>query len=160
MADFVEVPIDRVPADSLAGLLEEYASRDGTDYGERETPLAQRVAQLHTRLAAGELRLLYDAASEQWDILPVDKARQLLGAGPEEQQATLDARGLRCPEPVMLLHKAVAELGEGECLTVLATDPTTRRDIPQFCRFLGHELLSSEEGDNEFTYRLRKGAQR
>lgn len=159
MADFVEVPINRVPADSLAGLLEEYASRDGTDYGERETPLEQRVAQLRNRLEAGELRLLYDAASEQWDILPVDKARELLGAAPDKQ-ATLDARGLRCPEPVMLLHKAVAELAEGESLTVLATDPTTLRDIPQFCRFLGHELLSTDEGDNEITYRLRKGAQR
>lgn len=154
MADFVEVPVARVPAESLAGLLEEYASRDGTDYGERETPLAERVAQLEQRLKSGELRLLFDAASEQWDILPADTARQLVG--PE----TLDARGLRCPEPVMLLHKAVAELAVGECLTVLATDPTTLRDIPQFCRFLGHELLSSEEGEHEITYRLRKGGQR
>lgn len=144
----------RVPPESLAGLLEEFASRDGTDYGERETSLADRVSQLRTQLESGELRLLFEADSEHWDILPAAQARELLGPG------TLDARGLRCPEPVMLLHKAVAELEEGECLTVLATDPTTLRDIPQFCRFLGHELLSSEECDDEITYLLRKGAKR
>jgi tRNA 2-thiouridine synthesizing protein A len=69
----------------------------------------------------------------------------------------LDARGLRCPEPVMLLHKAVAEIDEGDCLRVLATDPTTERDIPQFCRFLGHALLSQESRDDEWIYVLRKG---
>lgn len=76
----------------------------------------------------------------------------------ENGVATLDARGLNCPEPVMLLHKAVAELAAGERLLVLATDPTTQRDIPQFCRFLGHELEHSEEQDDEFRYTLVKGS--
>ena len=69
----------------------------------------------------------------------------------------LDARGLRCPEPVMLLHKAMAELERGDLLRVVATDPTTERDIPQFCRFLGHELLSDERAGDEYVYVLRKG---
>ncbi|MFT7288415.1 MAG: tRNA 2-thiouridine synthesizing protein A [Halieaceae bacterium] len=72
--------------------------------------------------------------------------------------AVLDTRGLRCPEPVMLLHKAIAPLLAGQRLTVLATDPTTQRDIPQFCRFLGHELASNEERDGEFVFILVKGA--
>ena len=75
-----------------------------------------------------------------------------------ESDGTLDARGLRCPEPVMLLHKAMAELSSGERLLVLATDPTTQRDIPQFCRFLGHELAQSEEQDDEFRFILIKGS--
>ncbi len=70
----------------------------------------------------------------------------------------LDARGLRCPEPVMLLHKAFAGLAEGQILRVVATDPTTERDIPQFCRFLGHELLLQEIVEEEYVYVLRKGA--
>lgn len=79
----------------------------------------------------------------------------------------LDARGLYCPDPVMLLHKALAELAGGECLKVIATDPTTRRDIPQFCRHLGHELLSVHEVEpeadsagadpGELIFELRKG---
>ena len=71
--------------------------------------------------------------------------------------AELDARGLRCPEPVMLLHKAMAELEDGDTLRVLATDPTTLRDIPQFCRFLGHALVSSEQHDEEIIFVLRRG---
>ncbi|WP_022956323.1 sulfurtransferase TusA [Perlucidibaca piscinae] len=70
----------------------------------------------------------------------------------------LDARGLRCPEPVMMLHKKVRELAAGDELVVWATDPSTQRDIPKFCQFLGHELLSGEErAPGEYHYRLRKG---
>ena len=68
----------------------------------------------------------------------------------------LDARGLFCPEPVMLLHKKVREAKVGELIKVLATDPSTTRDIPKFCHFLGHELVSTEESNNEFHYLLRK----
>ena len=55
--------------------------------------------------------------------------------------ATLDTQGLMCPEPVMMLHNAVRDMAAGELLQVLATDPSTQRDIPRFCQFLGHELL-------------------
>ena len=68
----------------------------------------------------------------------------------------LDARRLFCPEPVMLLHNAVRDLAAGECLKVLATDPSTQRDIPRFCSFLGHELLEHEEREGEFHYLIRK----
>ncbi len=71
--------------------------------------------------------------------------------------AQLDARGLFCPEPVMLLHNAVRDLGEGECLEVLATDPSTQRDIPRFCSFLGHALLAQQEAGGEFRYLIRNG---
>jgi tRNA 2-thiouridine synthesizing protein A len=82
----------------------------------------------------------------------VDSAPEFGGAVEE-----LDARGLHCPEPVMLLHKAMRRIPEGALLRVLATDPTTLRDIPQFCRFLGHELISQEESEGELVFALRKG---
>ena len=70
----------------------------------------------------------------------------------------LDARGLYCPEPVMLLHNAVRDMAVGELLEVLATDPSTQRDIPRFCRFLGHELVAEEEDGDLFRYLIRKQA--
>lgn len=70
----------------------------------------------------------------------------------------MDACGLFCPEPVMLLHNRVRELAPGEVLQVLATDPSTQRDIPKFCTFLGHELLSQEVASNQYSYLIRKGA--
>lgn len=69
----------------------------------------------------------------------------------------LDACGLTCPEPVMLLHKAVRDLAAGEYLEVVATDPSTQRDIPKFCQFLGHELVLQKTDATQYTFHLRKG---
>ena len=74
----------------------------------------------------------------------------------ETTEHELDARGLYCPEPVMLLHNRMRQLAVGELLRVLATDPATQRDIPKFCSFLGHELLHSLESGDEFHYLIRK----
>lgn len=68
----------------------------------------------------------------------------------------LDARGLLCPEPVMLLHRKIRELTAGAVLKILATDPSTQRDIAKFCTFLEHELLQQEQCEEEFHYWIRK----
>ncbi len=79
-----------------------------------------------------------------------------MSASKTEVNCILDTRGLFCPEPVMLLHKKIRELEAGETVSVLATDPSTSRDIPKFCHFLGHELLDSSEQGKEFHYLIRK----
>jgi tRNA 2-thiouridine synthesizing protein A len=68
----------------------------------------------------------------------------------------IDAIGLFCPEPVMLLHAAMRRLAPGAALTLRATDPSTQRDIAHFCEFLGHDLLTSEQQDEQFFYHIRK----
>lgn len=68
----------------------------------------------------------------------------------------LDTTGLRCPEPVMMLHRQIRSMTVGEVVRVLATDPATRRDIPQFCEFLNHDLLEQGEQDDQYWYRVRK----
>ncbi|TGD75235.1 sulfurtransferase TusA [Mangrovimicrobium sediminis] len=75
---------------------------------------------------------------------------------PIEPDHILDATGLFCPEPVMLLHNRIRDIAVGEVLQVLATDPSTTRDIPKFCNFLGHDLLQQEEVEGQFHYWLRK----
>lgn len=74
----------------------------------------------------------------------------------------LNTRGLRCPEPVMMLHQAIRKCKSGDIVEVFATDPSTSWDIPKFCLHLGHELLLQEEqhdaGQNkEYHYLVRKG---
>ena len=69
----------------------------------------------------------------------------------------LDARGLMCPEPVMMLHVKMRELQPGHVLRVTATDPSTTRDIPKFCTFLHHELLAQQQEGELFLYLIRKG---
>lgn len=66
----------------------------------------------------------------------------------EEGLHLLDARGLYCPEPVMLLHGLIRRILPGEKIKILATDPSTQRDIPKFCQFLGHDLLRCAEEIN------------
>lgn len=69
---------------------------------------------------------------------------------------TLDTSGLLCPEPVMMLHKAVKEVAIGNLIEVIATDPSTQRDIPKFCLFLGHELIEQKKTDTQYFYYIRK----
>ncbi|MDH3886182.1 MAG: sulfurtransferase TusA [Desulfobacterales bacterium] len=68
----------------------------------------------------------------------------------------LDATGLFCPEPVMLLHNKIRDIAVGDTLQVLATDPSTERDIPKFCLFLGHELLEQDTFEGQYRYVVRK----
>lgn len=75
---------------------------------------------------------------------------------PMTDDHVLDARGLFCPEPVMLLHNVIRDMEEGQVVQVVATDPSTQRDIPKFCSFLGHELLRQEESEGCYRYWLRK----
>ncbi len=68
----------------------------------------------------------------------------------------LDTSGLMCPEPVMMLHGKVKEMAEGDILKVIATDPSTTRDIPKFCQFLGFSLLAQKEENELFFYYVQK----
>ncbi|MBQ4668765.1 sulfurtransferase TusA [Aeromonas hydrophila] len=69
----------------------------------------------------------------------------------------LDAIGLRCPEPVMMVRKKVRLMADGETLLVSADDPSTTRDIPSFCRFMDHTLVASETEQVPYRYLIRKG---
>ena len=53
----------------------------------------------------------------------------------------VDARRLRCPLPVIRLAAAAVDAPAGTRITVLATDPAARHDIPAWCRMRDHELL-------------------
>lgn len=78
LADYVEVPPARLAADLLRALLEEYVTRDGTDYGSRELTLDEKVLRLQRQLEAGEVRLVYESQSEQWDLVSSQDAARLL----------------------------------------------------------------------------------
>ena len=59
-------------------LLEEYASRDGTDYGHREHSLEDKTAALKLQLDAGDLTLVYDLDSEQYDLCDRDRLKEFV----------------------------------------------------------------------------------
>ena len=74
------------------------------------------------------------------------------GAKPEQ----LDATGLYCPEPVMLLHNKIRDLAAGDLLQLVATDPSTARDVPKFCLYLGHELVEQQQQGDQYLYLIKK----
>ncbi|MFC3704397.1 sulfurtransferase TusA family protein [Devosia honganensis] len=64
----------------------------------------------------------------------------------------IDARGLKCPLPVLKLEKQLAGATAGTVIEVLATDPMARIDIPLHCRQNGHDCVLEEvDGTLRFT---------
>ena len=70
---------------------------------------------------------------------------------------TLEAEGLRCPEPVMMVRKTIRKMQDGEVLLIKADDPSTTRDIPSFCRFMDHQLIASQTEELPYQYLIKKG---
>lgn len=70
---------------------------------------------------------------------------------------TLEAEGLRCPEPVMMIRKSMRSIEPGQILLILADDPATKRDVPNFCEFMDHKLLHAETEQLPYRYWVQKG---
>lgn len=69
---------------------------------------------------------------------------------------TLDARGLNCPLPILRTKKALTDLGQGDTLAIVSTDPGSLKDMQTFCKQTGHELVSSSTNQGEFEFLIRK----
>ena len=72
--------------------------------------------------------------------------------------ATLDARGLNCPLPILKTKKAIKEVPVGETLKVLSTDPGSVKDMDAFCRTTGNDLVETGQDGNIYTFLIRRKA--
>ena len=63
------IPYKEISADALQGLIEEFISREGTDYGEIEISLAQKCQQVKALLQKGEAVVAFDMATETVSII-------------------------------------------------------------------------------------------
>jgi tRNA 2-thiouridine synthesizing protein A len=68
---------------------------------------------------------------------------------------TLDARGLKCPLPVLLAKKALRSVPGGGVLEVLATDRGADADFVDFCELTGAEFIASTFADGVYRFLLR-----
>jgi tRNA 2-thiouridine synthesizing protein A len=68
----------------------------------------------------------------------------------------VDARGLNCPLPILKAKKALSELGSGQVLKVLSTDPGSLRDFQAFARQTGNEMLGQSEAERVWTFFLKR----
>ena len=60
-------------------------------------------------------------------------------------RATLDARRLLCPLPVIRTQERVKTLQPGDTLEIICTDPGALHDIPAWCRLNGHRVAGTED---------------
>lgn len=71
----VELAPDALSPEALRGLVEEFVSREGTDYGQVERSLASKVADVMAQLATGEARIVFDLESETASIVAAGERR-------------------------------------------------------------------------------------
>lgn len=72
----LEVPWQQIEPETLERLIEEFVTRDGTDYGESEVPLARKVEQVKALLRRGEALVVFDELAESVTLLDRETFRR------------------------------------------------------------------------------------
>ena len=70
----IVVPSTALAADTLRAVVESYVLREGTEYGERDYSLADKVAHVMRALERGEARIIFEPISQSIDIAPAAHA--------------------------------------------------------------------------------------
>ena len=65
----IVVPYTELTPDALAGVIESFVLREGTDYGERDVPFDTKVLQVRRQLEQGEAEIVFDPNTESIDIV-------------------------------------------------------------------------------------------
>jgi uncharacterized protein len=65
----IAVPHAELSADALAGIIKAFVLREGTDYGEREFTLEQKIANVRAKIESGDAQILFDPDSASVDIV-------------------------------------------------------------------------------------------
>ena len=63
--------------EALRGVIEAFITREGTDYGVHEVPLATKVGQVRHQLNTGTVVIVYDEATDSCTIQPTDQRSEL-----------------------------------------------------------------------------------
>ena len=71
------MPKDGMSSRTLQGMIEEFVTRDGTDYGEQETELAKKEAQVKAQLHKGQAGMFFYPDDKSSEILPTEQVPQV-----------------------------------------------------------------------------------
>ena len=69
---------------------------------------------------------------------------------------TLDLKGLSCPIPIVKTAQAMKQLGPGDCIEVLATDPGSVKDFAAWSKTTGNALVTTSQDGGVFHFVLMK----
>ena len=65
-----------------------------------------------------------------------------------------DAKGMKCPLPVLKARRLLKEMSPGEQIEIEATDPGATKDFVHFCETTGHKLVENVERDGIYVIRI------
>ena len=71
------VPWKDLPPETLHNLIEEFVTRDGTDYGDTETPTATKVEQVRGQLKKNQAFVVFDEVTETVSVLSKEQLTEL-----------------------------------------------------------------------------------
>lgn len=74
----------------------------------------------------------------------------------QDPARTVDDRGRACPQPVIDLAAAIAEVEVGQVVELWADDPAAHVDVPVWCRMRRQELLAVDEVDGALRFHVRR----
>lgn len=81
----VEIPAARLSQAALDGLIEEFVTREGTDYGLHEHTLDEKKSALVRQLERGDVVIVFDGQSETCSIVPKDAVWRVLSEAHESR---------------------------------------------------------------------------
>lgn len=70
----IEVPQGTLSAEALRGVIEEYVTRAGTDYGTQERTIGEKIADVERQLQRGEAVIVFDTVTATTNIVPARRA--------------------------------------------------------------------------------------
>lgn len=97
------------------------------------------------------------SAANETAATATEEAPPVMMNEPIGEPIFLDTCGLQCPGPILEVNKKVAELGEGETLRVLASDPGFFADIEAWAKKTGNKLVSKQFVNGRVEAVLQKG---
>jgi hypothetical protein len=68
----MEIPYTELSDEALKGIIEEYITREGTEYGARDFSLEQKIEHVRQQLLRREIKINFDAESQSCNLVPVD----------------------------------------------------------------------------------------
>jgi len=71
------IPFEQLSEDAVQGLIEEFITREGTDYGDIERSLSEKVDDIRSQLLAKEIVIVFDAYLESVSLQPKLQAQEL-----------------------------------------------------------------------------------
>ena len=72
------VPWKDLPPDTLTNLIEEFVTRDGTDYGDQEIPTATKVEQVRNQLKREDAFVVFDEVTESVSVMGKEQAKEAI----------------------------------------------------------------------------------